>query len=80
MWEFNWGVFWAVLAAGVILFPLWTIPLQNKLDLVWHKLDAFQAGVENEITSNRTEIVQAIDAQTTGIKDEIIEIGNKLPD
>ncbi len=46
MWEFNWGVFWAVLAAGlvagVILFPLWTMPLQNKLDLLWHKLDAIQ--------------------------------------
>lgn len=46
MWEFSWGVFWAVLAAtviaGVIIFPLWTMPLQNKLDLLWHKLDEIQ--------------------------------------
>jgi hypothetical protein len=25
MWQFNWGVFWAIVAAGIVLWVLWLL-------------------------------------------------------
>jgi len=48
MWQFNWGVFWAILVAGVILWTvLGFIWAMLSTDHIMRRLDEIAANVES---------------------------------
>jgi len=65
---------------GILLGLLW---IGWELHRIANKFDAIQTGltsVEDSVTTAGTNIANVIDMQAASIKDEIAEIGNKLPD